>query len=203
MGPTRLPAVAAFRHAGAREAVEVVFVRTLAEGVRIEGHVTAVEEAAPFHLAFGLVVDRDWRTRRAEVTLRAPGGTRQTTIEGDGAGSWRVDGAAAPHLDGCLDVDLEASAFTNALPVGRAGLDVGAAAGAPAAYVRTGGLEVARLAQTYRREPDGERGPVYAYEAPVFAFSCRISYDPDGVVLDYPGIAERIPLGLSGTPDAG
>jgi uncharacterized protein len=46
-------------------------------------------------------------------------GVRSTVLEADGHGQWKVDGEAAPQLDGCLDVDLEASAFTNALPVHR------------------------------------------------------------------------------------
>jgi hypothetical protein len=35
-------------------------------------------------------------------------------LKGDGNATWRVDGSAAPQLAGCLGVDLEASACTNA-----------------------------------------------------------------------------------------
>jgi hypothetical protein len=98
----------------------------------------------------------------------------------------------APHLDGCLDVDLEASAFTNAFPVHRLGLEVGQRADAPAAYVRAPGLDVERLEQTYARLPDDGRGARYDYVSPAFGFRAELVYDRFGLVLDYPGIAVRV-----------
>jgi uncharacterized protein len=110
-----------------------------------------------------------------------------------GAGQWLVDGVPASHLDGCLDVDLESSALTNALPVRRLGLAPGACAAAPAAYVRAIGLPVERLEQTYLRAPDDAARQRYDYAAPAFGFACRLTYDESGLVLDYPGIAVRAP----------
>jgi hypothetical protein len=52
------------------------------------------------------------RTRRASIWGRSTSGSRSAKIEADGAGCWRVNGTRAPHLD----VDLESSALTNALP---------------------------------------------------------------------------------------
>jgi hypothetical protein len=94
-------------------------------------------------------------------------------------------------LDGCLDVDLEASAVTNALPVRRMGLPVAAAAAAPAAYVRAVGLAVERLEQTYVRTTDEATCQRYDCTAPAFGFGARLAYDQAGPVLDYPGIAVR------------
>ena len=106
-------------------------------------------------------------------------------------GHWLVDGRPAPHLDGCLDVDLEASAMTNALPVRRMGLPAGARAAAPAAYVRAVGLAVERLEQIYVRTTGEATGQRYDYTAPAFSFSAGLVYDRPGLVLDYPGIAVR------------
>ena len=112
-------------------------------------------------------------------------------LEADGAGHWLINGEPAPHLDGCLDIDLEASAMTNALPVRRMALPPAAAAAAPAAYVRAAGLAVERLEQTYLRATCQGTCQSYDYAAPVFDFSCRLVYDQSGLVLDYPGIAVR------------
>ena len=107
------------------------------------------------------------------------------------ATGWLVDGRPAPELEGCADVDLEASAFTNALPVRRIQPDIGRWMTAPAAYVRAPDLAVERLEQRYTRleSADGAR---YAYAAPAFAFESEIVYDDAGLVLTYPGIAERV-----------
>jgi hypothetical protein len=32
----------------------------------------------------------------------------------------------------------------------------------------------------------------YDYAAPIFDFECRLVYDNAGLVLDYPGIAQRV-----------
>ena len=124
------------------------------------------------------------------VALSA-GGFCTALVEADGSGQWLVDGEPAPHLDGCRDVDLEASAVTNALPVRRLGLPLAAAAAAPAAYVRAVGLAVERLEQTYMRTTDEATCQRYDYTAPAFGFGARLVYDQAGLVLDYPGIAVR------------
>ncbi len=128
---------------------------------------------------------------RARIRGRSAAGFCSALLEADGAGHWLVGGEPAPYLDGCLDVDLEASAMTNALPVRRMALAVAAAAAAPAAYVRAVGLAVERLEQTYVRATDEATGQRYDYTAPAFDFRCRLVYDQSGLVLDYPRIAVR------------
>jgi hypothetical protein len=70
-------------------------------------------------------------------------------------------------------------------------LAVGESSPAPAAYVRALDLSVERLEQTYARVPDDDGRQAYDYESPAFDFSCRLTYDESGLVLDYPGIAVR------------
>jgi hypothetical protein len=142
-------------------------------------------------VTYAIRLDETWTTRSARITGRSASGIRQVQLEADGLGRWQVDGEAASHLDGCLDVDLESSAMTNALPVHRMGLRVGARASAPAAYVRALDLRVERLGQDYTRTADEGRSQRYDYAAPVFDFAGRLAYDESGLVLDYPGIAVR------------
>ncbi|HYC81655.1 MAG TPA: putative glycolipid-binding domain-containing protein [Solirubrobacterales bacterium] len=187
-----LPPFAAWRHRDAREGFEVVFPRQSGDGYRLEGHTAAVEAGEAWSVGYAIDVGPDWRTRRAQVTGRSASGRRETALEGDGSGHWRLDGEACPHLDGCFDVDLESSSFTNAMPIHRLGLAVGQHAEAPAAYVRALDLSVERLEQAYARlEDDGSRRR-FDYTAPRFDFRCVLVYDESGLVLDYPGIASRI-----------
>lgn len=89
-------------------------------------------------------------------------------LESSGPGQWLVDGTSAPHLTGCVDVDLESSVFTNALPVHRLSLEVGQGADAPAVFVRAFDLVVERLDQRYPRVDDDSGQQRYAYVAPRF-----------------------------------
>jgi uncharacterized protein len=186
-----LPQVAAWRHRDARDGFEVVFMRSGPEGHRVEGHTSAVEEGDAWAVRYSIVLAPDWTTRSAHVVVRSAAGARELTLEGDGAGAWRIDGAAAPHVDGCLDVDLEASVFTNTFPVHRLGLAIGQDATAPAAYVRALDLSVERLEQSYLRVEDDAKRERYDYSAPRFDYADRLVYDEHGLVLDYPGLAAR------------
>ena len=129
------------------------------------------EDAGGAPVAYHLEVDADWRTRRVEVAVGA--GVRVLTS--DGAGRWWRDGQAAPDLDGCLDVDIEATPLTNTLPIRRAG-----AGSVTAAWVRVPGPAVEPLPQTYTDDGDGR----WTYRSRG-GFVGALTVDADGVVVDY------------------
>jgi hypothetical protein len=160
-------------------------------GVRVEGTTAATEDGEAWVVSYLIELDADWTTRSARVMTRTASGPRETVLESDGAGHWLVDGGGAPHLDGCMDIDLESSAMTNAFPVHRLNLRAGQAADAPAAYVRARDLTAGRLEQGYRRIADQDARQQYEYAAPAFGFTALLRYDDSGLVVDYPGIALR------------
>jgi uncharacterized protein len=105
-----LPAFAAWRFV---DGFEVVY---LAPG-RLRGHTSAVEDGQPCAVRYEITVDDAWRTRAARVWTDTRTGRREVVVASEGAGRWTVDGEPAPHLDGLLDVDVEASSCTRTLPV--------------------------------------------------------------------------------------
>ena len=185
------PPTAAWRHRDSRSGFEVVYFHRLDDGFCIEGCTTAIEGGHTWAVDYEVVLDTTWTTLRARISGRSATGSRAVALDADGAGRWLVDGEIAPYLDGCPDVDLEASAMTNALPVHRLGLPVGGRAAAPAVYVRALDLAVERLEQTYTRVADEGSQQRYDYAAPAFGIACRLVYDASGLVLAYPGIAVR------------
>ena len=186
-----LPSRAAWQHRDVRVGFEVVFVRRRDGSYRLEGGTAAVEADQAWTVDYAITVDEGWVTQSALVTGRSVSGSRELRLEANGAGRWRVNGVASAHLDGCLDVDLESSALTNAFPVHRLELEIGQEADAPAAYVRAIDLTVERLEQHYVRiDADGVHQR-FEYSAPSFGFECQLVYDVSGLVLEYPGIAVR------------
>jgi hypothetical protein len=187
-----LPSAGAWRHTGLRDGFEVAFFERSDDGYLIQGHTTAVEEDDAWTVRYEVVLDRFWLTRRATISAWSTVGAGASTLlaECDSSGSWTVDGTKRPDLKGCLDLDLESSAVTNTIPIHRLTLSVGSSAQAPAAYVRAGDLNVERLEQRYSRTAEN-KGLEYDYEAPRFDFQCRLSYDPSGLIVSYPGIALR------------
>lgn len=185
------PPGAAWQHRDARSGFEVAYFSSLNDGWLIDGCTTAYEEGRTWIVEYMVELDRTWTTRLARVSGRTAAGQRILSLTVDD-GHWQIDGRPAPHLDGCRDVDLESSAMTNTFPVHRLRLAAGVRADVPAAYVRAADLAVERLDQTYERIGDEAGHQRFDYAAPVFGFSCRLGYDEYGLVVDYPGIADRV-----------
>ncbi|WP_166435866.1 putative glycolipid-binding domain-containing protein [Cellulomonas shaoxiangyii] len=178
-----VPPFAAWQFVDAVDGFEVAY---LGPG-RLRGHTSAVEGGRAYAVEYEIRLDERWITRTVRVTSDTVDGPRSTVLRSDGLGTWTVDGVPAPHLDGLVDVDLEASACTNTLPVHRLTMPVGEVVTASAVYVQASDLAVRRLDQTYQRLDDHRFD--YRSEG---GFRAMLTYDDAGLVLDYPGIAVRV-----------
>jgi hypothetical protein len=185
------PASACWTHQGLRTGFEVAYFTIESGTIRADGTTTGLQDGDTWIVSYRLVLDEAWRTRAARITSRTALGQTERVLESDGNGHWTVDGKASAQLDGCLDIDLESSALTNALPVHRLQLELDERAEAPAAYVRAASLGVDRLEQSYGRVLSPAHRQEFDYEAPAFEFRCRLEYDVQGLVVTYPGIASR------------
>jgi hypothetical protein len=107
----------------------------------------------------------------------------------DGEGRWqRRSGEAVSELEGCIDVDISATPFTNTLPIRRLGLEPGEFEELAVAYIRVPELLVGAERQRYgclRVQGDGE---LYRFEALPSGFTAELPVDTDGLVIDYPGL---------------
>jgi uncharacterized protein len=173
-------------------ALESCRVTTVSDGVRAECVALGVEGGRPWGVRYTLRGDAGWRTR--ELSVSSLGGDEATLrLSGDGTGRWTgADGERLVALDGCLDVDLSATAFTNTLPIRRLAMLPGWSEEITVAYVAVPGLGVSVARQRYHClhwAPDGAR---YRFEDPASGFTAEISVDADGLVIDYPGVARRV-----------
>ena len=163
-----------------------------AAGVEAEGVALGLEEDRPWAVHYTVRCDAGWRARELAVqSLAGDGGT--LVVTGDGLGGWADGrGQRLPALDGCLDVDLLCTPFTNTLPIRRIGMVAGWSEELTVAYVAVPGLEVSVSRQRYqcvRWGPDGGR---YRFEALATGFTAEIAVDGDGLVVEYPGVARRL-----------
>jgi uncharacterized protein len=147
--------------------------------------------AEPLRLWYRLKCERDWTVREAEFRVWC-GGERRLGLLADGAGRWHDgEGRALEALEGCVDVDLTATAFTNTLPVRRLGLKEGESAEIRVAYVAAPDLRLTAVRQRYTCLSVTKERSRYLYEGLDTGFVAELPLDADGVVLDYPGLARR------------
>ena len=96
--------------------------------------VIGLEVGRPFRIGYEIRCDERWRVR--EVRAAAPDLQRPVLeLLTDGEGQWkRGGGEPMPELDGCIDVDISATPFTNTLPIRRLGLEPGESEDLTVAY---------------------------------------------------------------------
>ncbi len=107
----------------------------------------------------------------------------------DGGGRWgEMNGAHRPDLDGCIDIDLSCTPFTNTLPIRRLPLHVGDSAELIVAYVDVETLDVRPDRQRYTRLTSHR----WRFEQFHTGFAAEIEVDDYGLVVDYPTLFTRV-----------
>lgn len=164
------------------------------DGAQAHGFILRRWDGRHIRCRYQLDTDPEWRFRNLSIAVMpidGAGGAR-LELESDGQGRWRADGEARPDLEGCIDVDIQVTPFTNVLPIRRLGLSEGEGSDQRMAYVSLPGLEVAVDEQRYtclkRLGADGGR---YRYEAIGDDFEAELPTDAEGLVMDYPTLFRR------------
>ena len=187
---SRWPAMLTWRaHNAAR--MESVRVTVNGHRVRASGRICAGEcdEHPAFGLSYDLVTDESGVTKRLSLHSTVASGEQHASIARDEEDYWLIDAGGAhvrSTFGGALDVDMVLSPLLNALPIRR--YDLAHAAEdvqVPVVYVRLPELLVREESLTYSSGADG----IHVL-SPVS--TATVTVDPDGFVLDYPGLAERI-----------
>jgi hypothetical protein len=111
----------------------------------------------------------------------------------DGEGNWTTrSGESVPGLEGCVDVDISATPFTNTLPIQRLRLAPGESADLSVAYVDIEEMRAWRDEQRYTRVKKNSEDALYKYESLDSGFTADLPVDTDSLVLDYPGLFRRV-----------
>ncbi|HEY0097879.1 MAG TPA: putative glycolipid-binding domain-containing protein [Pyrinomonadaceae bacterium] len=148
------------------------------------------EGRGPFRLTYRLTWDELWRLREADLVVTKERFTTSLNLRTDGRGRWRDDdGRAIDELDGCVDIDIWPTPFTNSFPVRREPMVVGERRQFRMAWVFAPDLTVRPQPQAYTRLADR----LYLFESlDGSGFSVELPVDEDGIVLDYPGMFRRL-----------
>lgn len=166
--------------------LEHVELETGDAGVTAEGVLIGPAGGRLFACSYLLHCDADWRLRSLDVHVAGRG---RVCLRADGAGNWTdAAGAPLPALQGCTDVDLSGSPFTNTLPIRRLGDALQARQEIRVAYVDLPKLDVQPVAQAYTRvAPDRVR-----FESLSRPFTADLDVDGEGLVLRYEGLFTRV-----------
>lgn len=149
----------------------------------VAGHGAQIgSKPTPYRAAYEIEAHGDWVTRRLRVEV---GGVGSVDLRHDGRGTWSGVANAA-DLEGALDCDLAFSPLTNLMPVRRHRLhEEPGAVDLAAAWVSLPDLAVHRSEQRYEHV---EPGLVRFTSGD---FTADLAVDGEGIVVTYPGLAQR------------
>lgn len=143
----------------------------------------------PYRLSYTLTWDTGWRPRTLRLVATTVQEVRVLQLAADGAGTWHNgDGEQLPTAQGCLDLDLWPTPFTNTLAIRRLGLGLHERQELRVVYLAAPALTVTVERQAYTRL--AER--LYMYENVDSGYRAALPVDGEGVVLDYPGLFRRL-----------
>lgn len=156
-----------------------------------DGIILGVENGMAFRLRYEVRCDSHWKVRK--VSVSALNDARDISLAADGEGHWSdASGKAIHMLDGCLDVDISATPFTNTLPIRRLALKQGESSDVKVAYIAIPEMQVTLEGQRYTCLAVGSVGGEYKFESLDSDFTADLPVDADGLVEDYPTLFRRV-----------
>ncbi|WP_248910212.1 putative glycolipid-binding domain-containing protein [Halocatena marina] len=162
-------------------------------GVDVESVVVGSAEDESFRIRYEIECDRRYRVRRVEVaTLDRE--SASISLRADTEGNWtNGNGGPMTILDGCTDVDISVTPFTNTLPIRRLELNQGESTEIETVYISVPDLHVETAIQKYTcLDPLDQDSGRYRYESVTSGFTAELPVDADGLVTDYPDLFDRV-----------
>jgi hypothetical protein len=156
------------------------------DGAVLSG-MAAFHEGGPTALAYVVNTGSSWVTTEGHVWGWRGREPIDLRLERDDAGTWTLNDARCPAVQGCIDLDLAFTPATNLLPLCRLALAVGQSAEVRSAWLEWPEIRLTPLVQRYDRRTETE----YDYESDLPGgelFRGVLRVQPDGWVIDYAGL---------------
>ena len=161
--------------------------------VRADSLIVAMDDdGRPYRARYVVECDAGWAVQRARIeVLETP--ARVMEVRADGRGRWTDAAGLALALDGCVDIDIYPSPFTNTLPMRRlAGAVVGRPVAMDVAWVLLPVLTIQPARQEYTLLERRDGGARWRFRGLDSDFTAELEVDGEGIVRDYPEIARRV-----------
>jgi hypothetical protein len=162
------------------------------QDIYADGVVIGLGGETPFRARYRIQCDRTWKTREVILELLEEPEARIELLA-DGLGHWRTrKGDPVPSLDGCIDVDISATPYTNTLVIRRTSLKTGDSLELPVAYISVPAMQFGAKKQRYTYLGANDQGGSYRFEDVSSKFRADIQVDSAGLVTDYSGLFKRV-----------
>ncbi len=169
------------------QGLEHLVLKATPQGYEVKSLVIGENEGKRHAFSYTIDLDKGWRVLAFSIES-VDGRTR--SYRSPSVGRWEDgSGKALPRFDGCIDIDLSFTCFTNSLPVRRLNFAKGETREFSMLWMPSDTLEPFVDGQRYTRREPGKR---FHYAAADGGFEAEITFDDHGLVTDYPGLFRRV-----------
>jgi hypothetical protein len=140
-----------------------------------------------YKIEYRIRTNQYWETTFFEIKSQLHNEVEITDFRKEGKGKWYVNGQPDEKLNGCIDIDISLTPFTNTLPINRLKLLEKEDEQIKVLYVDVLGKKMRSVQQKYTRLSQAE----YKFENVPNDFESVISVDDLGLVVKYSGLFER------------
>ena len=153
-------------------------------GIKVDSVIIGKQADLIYRVEYSLLLDLNWQTLSFSISSLHNRVIQRIEYSSDGKGNWMDGDKPVPRLEGCLDIDLPLTPFTNSLPINRLKQQIGQESDVRVIYIDLLAEKISPLTQKYKRTGEGE----YHYQNVPNDFEALIRTDHEGFVTDYPGL---------------
>jgi hypothetical protein len=171
----------------------------------VASSVAVADDPLPYRVDYELETGAGFVTTRLWLRARGDGWERTLDLHRGGDGSWTAEattdgspplpapGGDMSLVEGALDCDVAHSPVTNSMPVLRHGmLSEPGSHDFLMAWVSLPDLTFRPSRQRYVSSADVKETRVVRFESLDSTFTADLTFDPDGLVIDYPELGRRL-----------
>lgn len=166
---------------------ENCLVNTTEKGTEVNSVIVGSYGLKIFRVAYRIRTNPGWETVFFEVLSQHSDQIQCHRFESDGKGNWKSQGKPAPQYNGCIDIDISLTPFTNTLPINRLKLSPNASQEIQVIYLDLLEQQIFPVRQKYTCL--SKTG--YKYENVPNDFEAVVTVDEFGLVVGYPQLFVR------------
>lgn len=167
--------------------LENCLVNTAGMGSVIASTIIGYYEGKICKTEYFIKTNENWEVIFFKINSRHSNQDQEIILEGDGKGNWTSNGEKADEFNGCIDIDIPLTPFTNTLPIRRLNLSPGGTGEIRVIYCDLLEQQVKPVRQRYTCLSNTQ----YHYENVPNDFEATIRVDDLGLVVDYPQLFVR------------
>ncbi len=156
-------------------------------GSEINSAIVGRYEHKIYRVEYLIKTNDKWETTYFQLKTQVSNKREVLNYSSNGKGNWTANGKPVIEFNGCIDIDIPLTPFTNTLPISRLKLSVHESRQIEVLYLDILNNEIKPVRQNYRRLSQNE----YKYENVPNDFEAIIMVDESGFVVDYPELFVR------------